>query len=74
MCYIPFIVRSLANNKQYKDTLENKIAISNIIIKFCFSDMYAAVPIDIKLLLEDLHRIDTPNKYSKLSLEKLIKN
>ena len=74
MCYIPFIVRSLENNKQYNDKLERKIALSNVIIKFCFSNEYAAKPIDLNILLEALRNVDSPSKHIRLSLEKLIKN
>ena len=57
MCYVPFIVRSLVDSSYNNSPKETKIGIGNIIVKFCFSNEYAAKPMPIRELLSSFKQV-----------------
>ena len=66
--YLPIILSTIKT----KDSDYNKAIIANIIIKYCFSDEYASIPINLNELVNDLTKLNSPTyTIPQINLNKL---
>lgn len=69
MSYLPIIMKNPYNLKKNYNK-KQEIIVANIIIKYCLSDTYADIPIDISELVNDLKELNKEKKSIKTTKSK----
>jgi hypothetical protein len=69
MSYVPIIMQNPYNLKKNYNK-KHEIIVANIIIKYCLSDTYADIPIDITELVNDLKELNREKKSIKTAKSK----
>ena len=69
MSYVPIIMQNPYNLKKNYNK-KQEIIVANIIIKYCLSDTYADIPIDISELVNDLKELNKEKKSIKTTKSK----